>query len=49
MGFSEQEESALFEIVASVLHLGNIGFSEENGQAVIALDKSVVAISQVNN
>ncbi|KAG1678721.1 Myosin-IB [Nymphon striatum] len=47
IGFSEKEESALFEIVASVLHLGNIGFSEENGQAIIALDKSIFAISQL--
>lgn len=45
--FNSSEEEALFAIVASVLHLGNVGFIEENGQAIIAQEKPVKAICQL--
>ncbi|XP_022253422.1 unconventional myosin-Ic-like, partial [Limulus polyphemus] len=45
--FTEEEEEALFMITASILHVGNIGFSEENGQAIIAQEKSVSSICKL--
>ncbi|XP_076338639.1 unconventional myosin-Ic-like isoform X2 [Tachypleus tridentatus] len=39
--FTKEEEEALFATVASILHLGNVGFTENNGQAIIAQEKSV--------
>ncbi|KAL2722195.1 unconventional myosin IC [Vespula maculifrons] len=35
MEMTDEEQNCLFAIVASVLHLGNIGFTEENGLAKI--------------
>uniref|UniRef100_V5HVM9 Putative myosin class ii heavy chain n=1 Tax=Ixodes ricinus TaxID=34613 RepID=V5HVM9_IXORI len=45
--FSLREEEEIFAIVATVLHLGNTGFVEENGEAVIAQDKPVAAIAKL--
>ncbi|XP_054706177.1 unconventional myosin-Ic-like [Uloborus diversus] len=46
-GFSEEQQNAVFSIVASVLHLGNVGFLEEEGQAVLANEKPINAISEL--
>ncbi|CAG2120768.1 unnamed protein product, partial [Medioppia subpectinata] len=40
-GFGVNEETTILSIVASVLHMGNTGFYEENGEAVIAQLKTV--------
>ncbi|KAL3181898.1 hypothetical protein MRX96_035846 [Rhipicephalus microplus] len=45
--FSLKEEEEIFAIVATVLHLGNTGFVEENGEAIIAQDKPVAAIAKL--
>ncbi|KAL1428680.1 hypothetical protein MTO96_003028 [Rhipicephalus appendiculatus] len=45
--FSLKEEEEIFSIVATVLHLGNTGFVEENGEAIIAQDKPVAAIAKL--
>lgn len=42
-----QEQREILQIVASVLHLGNIGFTEEDGQARILKPESVAAVSKV--
>lgn len=44
---SEQEQMDLFSIVASVLHMGNVGFTEADGVAKILKPASVEAISEV--
>lgn len=41
------EQIEIFQIVASVLHMGNVGFTEEDGQATILKPESVSAISKV--
>lgn len=38
---------SVFQIVACVLHLGNVGFLEQEGKAVLANDKSIKAIAAV--
>lgn len=43
--FSTDEQKAVFAIVASVLHLGNVGFLEEEGKAVLVHEKPIQAIS----
>ncbi|PRD33328.1 UNVERIFIED_CONTAM: Unconventional myosin-Ic [Trichonephila clavipes] len=45
--FTEDEQEAVFSIVASVLHLGNVGFVEEDGQAVVVHDKPIHSISKL--
>ncbi|CAL1271380.1 unnamed protein product [Larinioides sclopetarius] len=45
--FTEEEQEAVFTIVASVLHLGNVGFVEEEGQAVVVNDKPVHSICKL--
>lgn len=45
---AEKNAQEIFAIVATVLHLGNTGFVEENGEAVIAQDKPVAAIAKVS-
>lgn len=35
LGLSDKEQNEIMAIVASVLHLGNIGVVEEKGQAVL--------------
>ncbi|ORX61173.1 hypothetical protein BCR36DRAFT_439738 [Piromyces finnis] len=34
-GVSEEDQNSLFQIVAGILHLGNIDFTEENNEAVV--------------
>ncbi|XP_022241921.1 unconventional myosin-Ic-like [Limulus polyphemus] len=45
--FTEEEINALFAVVASVLHLGNVGFTEDDGRAVIAQEKSVYSVCKL--
>ncbi|RWS14903.1 unconventional myosin-Ic-like protein [Dinothrombium tinctorium] len=45
--FTQEEEESLFVIVAAILHMGNSGFLEENGQAMIANSKPIVTISHL--
>lgn len=47
MEMSQQEQDDLFAIVASVLHMGNVGFSEEDGVATILKPASVDAVAKV--
>ena len=47
MEISQQEQDDLFAIVASVLHLGNVGFTETEGVATILKPASVEAVSKV--
>lgn len=49
MEMSQQEQNDLFAIVASVLHMGNVGFSEEDGVATILKPASVDAVATVIN
>lgn len=44
---TEQEQEDIFAIVASVLHMGNVGFTEEEGQAQILKPECVEAVSKV--
>ncbi|XP_057322308.1 unconventional myosin IC isoform X2 [Microplitis mediator] len=44
---NQQEQDDLFSIVASVLHMGNVGFTEEEGQAKILKPASVEAIASL--
>lgn len=46
---SKTERLEIFQIVASVLHMGNIGFTEEDGQATILKPESVMSICKVEN
>lgn len=48
MEMSQKEQDDLFAIVASVLHMGNIGFTEEDGVAQILKPASVEAVASVN-
>ncbi|XP_058826793.1 unconventional myosin IC [Topomyia yanbarensis] len=43
----DQEQKLILEIVASVLHMGNVGFTEEEGRAKILKPESVTAISKL--
>lgn len=45
--FSEEEQREILSIVASVLHLGNVGFTEEEGIAKIAQTEAVAAIAKL--
>ena len=45
---SKQEQQEIFQIVASVLHMGNVGFTEEDGVAKILKPESVSAICKVS-
>lgn len=47
MEMSQQEQNDLFAIVASVLHMGNVGFSEEDGMATILKPAAVDAVASV--
>jgi myosin-1 len=42
-----QEQEDIFAIVASVLHMGNVGFTEEEGKAQILKPECVEAVSKV--
>lgn len=41
------EQKEILQIVASILHMGNVGFSEEEGLATILKPESVAAISKL--
>lgn len=43
------EQQAMFNIVASVLHLGNVGFTENDGKAEILKPECISYISEVIN
>ncbi|XP_043514195.1 unconventional myosin IC isoform X1 [Frieseomelitta varia] len=45
MEMTQQEQDDLFAIVASVLHMGNVGFTEEDGVAQILKPASVEAVA----
>lgn len=44
----KDEQTLILQIVASILHMGNVGFTEEEGRAVVFKPESVTAISKVN-
>ncbi|XP_067010798.1 unconventional myosin IC isoform X2 [Anabrus simplex] len=44
---SEAEQDNIFAIVASVLHMGNVGFTENEGRAQVLKPESVEAISKL--
>lgn len=46
--FSAEEQREIFNIIASVLHMGNIGFTEEEGKAKILKPESVKSITDVS-
>lgn len=46
--FTEKEQEEIFNIVACVLHMGNVGFTEQDGVAKILKPESVEAICKVN-
>lgn len=45
--FNQSEQKEMFSIVASVLHMGNVGFTEEEGKAEISKADAVEAICKV--
>ncbi|CAK9821958.1 Unconventional myosin IC [Anthophora retusa] len=47
MEMTQQEQDDLFAIVASVLHMGNVGFTEEDGVAQILKPASVEAVASL--
>lgn len=49
MEMNQQEQDDLFAIVASVLHMGNVGFTEEDGIAQILKPGSVEAVATVRS
>ena len=44
---TDQERDDIFAIVASVLHMGNVGFTEVDGKAKVLKPECVEAISKV--
>lgn len=46
--FDKNEQDSIFAIVASVLHMGNVGFTESDGVAEILKPASVEAIASVS-
>ncbi|KAF5286700.1 hypothetical protein FQA39_LY16183 [Lamprigera yunnana] len=45
--FSQQEQKEIFLIVASILHLGNVGFVEDNGNAELSKRDSVETVCKL--
>lgn len=45
--FAEHEENDMFSIIAAILHLGNIGFGEEEGVSTILKPDFVQFASEV--
>lgn len=45
---SDLEQKEIFQIIACVLHMGNVGFTEEEGQAKILKPESVASICSVS-
>jgi myosin heavy subunit len=49
IAISDEEQAAIFNLIASVLHLGNVGFSEnDNGIATITGLESLRAVAKVS-
>jgi len=49
IGLSNGEQMAIFDLVASVLHLGNVGFSQnDNGVATVTGPESLGAVAKVS-
>lgn len=49
MGLPKDEQKELIDIVASVLHFGNVTFgTDEHGKGVVIENEDVRAISEVN-
>jgi myosin-1 len=46
---TDQEQEDIFAIVASVLHMGNVGFTEEESKAQILKPECVEAVSKVTH
>lgn len=46
--FSDEEQRDIFNIVASVLHMGNVGFTEVEGIAKVLKPESVEYICKVS-
>ncbi|XP_069686515.1 unconventional myosin IC isoform X2 [Periplaneta americana] len=44
---TQQEQDDIFSIVASVLHMGNVGFTEEEGRAQVLKPECVEAVSKL--
>lgn len=47
IGIDAQEQRQIFDIIASVLHIGNIGFTEEDGAAKVLKPEAVAAVSKL--
>lgn len=47
--FGQKDRQEIFAIVASILHLGNTGFMEENGEIVIPQEQHLKAIVEVTD
>lgn len=47
IGIDPEEQLKIFDIIASVLHIGNIGFTEEEGASKILKPESVTAVSKL--
>ncbi|XP_060520350.1 unconventional myosin IC-like [Cylas formicarius] len=45
--FSESEQEDMFAIVAAILHLGNVGFTETEGKAVIVKPDLIETIAKI--
>ncbi|XP_023026534.2 unconventional myosin 61F [Leptinotarsa decemlineata] len=45
--FSQKEQADMFSIVSAILHLGNVGFSEEEGVSVILKPEIVGTVSKL--
>lgn len=49
IAISDDEQAAIFNLIGSVLHLGNVGFSEnDNGIATITGPESLGAVAKVS-
>lgn len=45
--FTEQEQKEMFLIISAILHLGNVGFSEEEGKSTILKPDIIDTVSKV--
>lgn len=45
--FDKQEQEEIFAITAAILHLGNVGFAEDNGVSTIIKPEIVETVSKV--
>lgn len=44
---TEEEQDDIFAIVASVLHMGNVGMTEDDSKAIVSKRESVDTIAKV--